>query len=99
MDDAFLQRLVTSAPRGSIVLVEDIDCAFSNREDEEDGASDPFNASSAMMGRRSRRLMTQRVTLSGLLNVIDGVGSDEGRLFFATVCVHAFTNYLRPLKE
>jgi hypothetical protein len=25
------------------------------------------------------------VTLSGLLNVIDGVGSDDGRIFFATV--------------
>jgi chaperone BCS1 len=30
------------------------------------------------------------VTLSGLLNVIDGVGSDEGRLFFATVCPSRF---------
>jgi hypothetical protein len=25
------------------------------------------------------------VTLSGLLNVLDGVGSEEGKLFFATV--------------
>jgi chaperone BCS1 len=25
------------------------------------------------------------VTLSGLLNVIDGIGSEEGKLFFATV--------------
>ena len=27
-----------------------------------------------------------QVTLSGLLNVLDGVGSDEGKIFFATVC-------------
>ena len=25
------------------------------------------------------------VTLSGLLNVLDGVGSEEGKIFFATV--------------
>ena len=25
------------------------------------------------------------VTLSGLLNTLDGVGSEEGKLFFATV--------------
>lgn len=33
------------------------------------------------------------ITLSGLLNVIDGVGSEEGRLFFAT------TNYVDRLDE
>ena len=33
------------------------------------------------MGLRGRSL----VTLSGLLNVLDGVGSEEGKLFFATV--------------
>ena len=31
------------------------------------------------LGRKSA------VTLSGLLNVLDGVGSEEGKLFFATV--------------
>lgn len=87
MDDGFLQRLVASAPRGSIVLVEDIDCAFVNRDDEEDASLDPFASGMMMagMGRRARRMAAPRVTLSGLLNVIDGVGSDEGRLFFATV--------------
>ena len=32
-----------------------------------------------------------RITLSGLLNVIDGVSSEEGRLLFAT------TNYVNRL--
>jgi chaperone BCS1 len=27
------------------------------------------------------------VTLSGLLNVLDGVGSEEGKFFFATVSI------------
>lgn len=31
-----------------------------------------------------------RVTLSGLLNVLDGVGSEEGKIFFATVCILPF---------
>lgn len=34
---------------------------------------------------KSGQPMSQ-VTLSGLLNVLDGVGSDEGKIFFATVC-------------
>jgi hypothetical protein len=29
--------------------------------------------------------MKSKVTLSGLLNTIDGVASEEGKLFFATV--------------
>jgi hypothetical protein len=36
-----------------------------------------------------RRMMvpasTGRVTMSGLLNLMDGVGSDDGRIIFATV--------------
>lgn len=36
--------------------------------------------------RSSRASETRtQVTLSGLLNVIDGVGSEDGKLFFATV--------------
>ena len=30
------------------------------------------------------------MTLSGLLNVLDGVGSEEGKLFFATVSMTVF---------
>jgi chaperone BCS1 len=44
-----------------------------------------------MKGPNGGRDKTSNVTLSGLLNVLDGVGSDEGKLFFAT------TNYIDHL--
>jgi chaperone BCS1 len=96
IDDAYLQRLATAVPRDALLLIEDIDCAFPSREDEEEGMGAPQGP--AMTNSRGQRIvggtfmggmsqvgMRTGVTLSGLLNVIDGVGSDDGRLFFATV--------------
>ncbi|KAJ7465141.1 P-loop containing nucleoside triphosphate hydrolase protein [Mycena latifolia] len=80
VDDAFLQRATATIPKRSIVLVEDIDCALPSREDDEDsdgGSPGPM--------RRGPRARGGGVTLSGLLNMIDGIGSEEGKLFFATV--------------
>ncbi|KAJ7697876.1 P-loop containing nucleoside triphosphate hydrolase protein [Mycena rosella] len=78
-------------PQNGIFLIEDIDCAFPSREDEEDEFStsypDPRLNPNALRPARAARL----VTMSGLLNVIDGVGSEEGKLFFAT------TNYIDRL--
>ncbi|KAK7023049.1 P-loop containing nucleoside triphosphate hydrolase protein [Favolaschia claudopus] len=78
VDDGFLQRATTTIPKRSIVLVEDIDCALPSREDDDD--SDPGTPV------RNDRIPVRRsgVTLSGLLNMIDGIGSEEGKLFFAT---------------
>ncbi|KAF9556921.1 P-loop containing nucleoside triphosphate hydrolase protein [Agrocybe pediades] len=94
VDDSFLQRAVGSIPKGAILLIEDIDCAFSSRDDDDEGDMSrqqaqflPFPLS--MGGRRGSR--QSAVTLSGLLNVLDGVGSEEGRIFFAT------TNYIDRL--
>ncbi|KAJ6544059.1 P-loop containing nucleoside triphosphate hydrolase protein [Mycena capillaripes] len=75
VDDAFLQRATATIPKRSIVLVEDIDCALPSREDDDSDAGSPVRHG------RSRRT---GVTLSGLLNMIDGIGSEEGKLFFAT---------------
>lgn len=69
-------------PKRSILLIEDIDCAFASREDEEDtlfAPSSPFIHPNGVVSRRSA------VTLSGLLNIIDGVDSEEGKFFIATV--------------
>ncbi|KAJ2919564.1 hypothetical protein MD484_g842, partial [Candolleomyces efflorescens] len=84
VDDAFLQQAASSIPKKAIFLIEDIDCAFSSR-DEGDNIS----------GGGSRR---SSVTLSGLLNVIDGIGSEEGVLFFATTnhVDHLDSALLRP---
>ena len=86
VDDAFLQQAASSIPKKAIFLIEDIDCAFGSR-DECDNISGGAGLGSGYMsppglGQGSRR---SSVTLSGLLNVIDGIGSEEGVLFFATV--------------
>ncbi|XP_006455635.1 hypothetical protein AGABI2DRAFT_180594 [Agaricus bisporus var. bisporus H97] len=81
MDDSLLAAAVGCIPKRSIFLLEDIDCAFS-RIDESNSTN-----STRMYG------MTPKcnVTLSGLLNVLDGVASQEGVLFFAT------TNHVEDL--
>ncbi|KAJ7469843.1 P-loop containing nucleoside triphosphate hydrolase protein [Mycena galericulata] len=93
VDDGFLQRAVSSIPKHGLLLIEDIDCAFPARDDEEDedggGAASMFLAAQNIP--RPRKARRSAVTLSGLLNVIDGVGSEEGKLFFAT------TNYIDRL--
>ncbi|KAJ7610380.1 P-loop containing nucleoside triphosphate hydrolase protein [Roridomyces roridus] len=89
VDDITLQQAASTVPKHGIFLIEDIDCAFPSREEQEEhalGASVPDPS-----GTQQRVGPPRLVTLSGLLNVIDGVGSEEGRLFFAT------TNYIDRL--
>jgi chaperone BCS1 len=85
VNDSYLQRAVGSIPKHSILLIEDIDCAFSSREDVEEEEPFSFSYPGYMPGRYGRPVP---VTMSGLLNVLDGVGSEEGKLFFATVSSH-----------
>ena len=82
VDDSFLQKAASSIPKHSIFLIEDIDCAFPPRVEDAD-AGYPGHEIYHMgpTGLQKKSL----VTLSGLLNVLDGVGSEEGKLFFATV--------------
>ncbi|THU96901.1 hypothetical protein K435DRAFT_663629, partial [Dendrothele bispora CBS 962.96] len=95
VNDSFLQQAASSIPKNSIFLIGDIDCAFPSREEIDDGAASSifipsFSAfsSSPFIHTPSRRSC---VTLSGPLNVIGGVGSEEGKLFFAA------TNYIDHL--
>ncbi|KAJ7499995.1 P-loop containing nucleoside triphosphate hydrolase protein [Mycena latifolia] len=87
VDDGFLQRAASSIPNHGLLLIEDIDCAFASRDDED---SDDRRTMLGVPGGYSSTTRS-KVTLSGLLNVIDGVGSEEGKLFFAT------TNYIDRL--
>lgn len=73
LSDERLSYLLNVAPPNSIILLEDIDAAFLNR-DEIDYSRSAYQG----LGR---------VTLSGILNVLDGVASSEERLLFMT------TNY------
>ncbi|KII84168.1 hypothetical protein PLICRDRAFT_118433 [Plicaturopsis crispa FD-325 SS-3] len=87
VDDSFLQRAAASIPKHSILLIEDIDCAFPSREDDEDDEMLPTRKQTYPSPFTIPHGKKSNVTLSGLLNMIDGVGSEEGKLFFAT------TNY------
>lgn len=66
LDDDSLNRALNEAPAHSIILLEDIDGIFVEREAVNSGSQ----------GRR--------VTFSGLLNALDGVRSQEGRILFMT---------------
>ncbi|XP_069118700.1 mitochondrial chaperone BCS1-like [Argopecten irradians] len=77
MSDDRLNHLLTTAPEQSIVLLEDVDAAFLNRD-----LSQENPVAYQGMGR---------LTLSGLLNAIDGVASAEARIIFMT------TNYIDRL--
>ncbi len=63
MDDENLASLMDDVPSNSIVLMEDVDCTFPDRDKEK--------------GEKG-------ITLSGLLNVLDGARSREGCIVFMT---------------
>lgn len=77
LTDDRLNHLLSSAPQNTIILLEDIDGAFISREESS-------QVKSAYEG-------LTRLTLSGLLNCLDGVASTEGRILFMT------TNYVERL--
>lgn len=70
LTDDRLNQLLNNAPEQSIILLEDIDAAFTTREESaaQRAAYDGLN----------------RVTFSGLLNCLDGVASTEARIVFMT---------------
>lgn len=68
MSDADFLEKMSDIPSRSIVLMEDIDAAFVQRESSDD------------QGRGK----TSSVSFSALLNAIDGVGAAEGRLLCVT---------------
>ena len=79
LSDDLLNHLLVTAHQQSIILLEDIDAAFQNREES-------AATQTAYQG-------LNRLTLSGLLNALDGVASTEGRIVFMT------TNYLERLDK
>ena len=81
LDDTTLQELISFLPERCIALMEDIDAAFRHDINREPSSMDSSHAPfpGAAGGSQPRG-----VTLSGLLNAIDGVAAHEGRLLFAT---------------
>jgi chaperone BCS1 len=77
LDDTELADLVRVAPLRSILMLEDVDAIF-QRDDDQTASKESRKTSSS-------------VTFSGLLNAIDGVVSQEGRLLIMT------TNHIERL--
>lgn len=82
MSDIGLEAALSDLPRNALVLIEDID-TYSITKERSDGSKDN-NSTDA--GEEFRAL-----TLSGLLNAIDGIIASDGRILIAT------TNHIEKL--
>ncbi|KAF7342731.1 p-loop containing nucleoside triphosphate hydrolase protein [Mycena sanguinolenta] len=92
VDDYSLAKLISDTPSRCILLIEDIDCAFPSRDEEDEDEEEVplLDKDGKAIGGRSTPPRSA-VTLAGLLNVLDSVSSEEGRLTFAT------TNHIENL--
>ncbi|KAH8809473.1 P-loop containing nucleoside triphosphate hydrolase protein [Flagelloscypha sp. PMI_526] len=93
LDDNTLADMFMSLPDNCIAVMEDIDVAFSQVAAREGVASGTENelddVRSKDCTKKDEATSGSRITLSGLLNVLDGVGAKEGRIIFATTnCYH-----------
>ncbi len=89
-----LGMMFTSLPRRCVILLEDIDAAGLNKRQEDEKAQeikdeDPTAKIGAEITKAFRSVQKnekdkQGITLSGLLNAIDGVASHEGRVLVMT---------------
>jgi chaperone BCS1 len=73
MTESHFTRLFSEVPARCVVLLEDVDAAGLNRDDSEGATS-----------RSPSKTANTSVSLSGLLNAIDGVSSHEGRILIMT---------------
>jgi chaperone BCS1 len=88
IDDKGLKNLFAELPPHCLVLLEDIDAASSKRSEDTDTGPDQNGSRSS-----PKQAAQGMVSLSTLLNVIDGVGSPEGRVLIMT------TNHLERLDD
>lgn len=101
ISDSTLTTLMGRVPARCIVLLEDLDAAFTRsvtRDNGSNGSPDSNNGSgssssednqpqppSSSRSRRHRENISDvnTLSLSGLLNALDGVAASEGRILFA----------------
>ncbi|KAK1218792.1 hypothetical protein PQX77_018502 [Marasmius sp. AFHP31] len=94
LDDSGLNSLINELPERCVALMEDIDAAFTHgltreldeeekrlgdKEDEDEDEKKDKEKEEAKVTSPS-----SRVSLSGLLNALDGISAQEGRILFAT---------------
>ncbi|KAF7544818.1 hypothetical protein G7Z17_g9652 [Cylindrodendrum hubeiense] len=93
-----LSLLFTELPRRCVVLLEDIDSAglTHTRDYAKNNTNDPTPVATVQSGREKSAAtptLPGRLSLSGLLNILDGVASQEGRILIMT------TNHLEKLDK
>ncbi|KAG5981194.1 hypothetical protein E4U55_003202 [Claviceps digitariae] len=91
-----LMTLFHDLPTRCVVLLEDIDSAglTHTREDNLTGSASTSDASTARSASNGPTPpSTSRLSLSGLLNILDGVASQEGRILVMT------TNHIEKLDK
>ena len=89
INDSVLSEAMRRAPIGAVILLEDVDSVFIGREAAGAAAAGGGDRGGGSGG--GSRAPPSGVSFSGLLNAIDGVASQEGRIFLMT------TNHIERL--
>ncbi|KAJ8077739.1 hypothetical protein PM082_002172 [Marasmius tenuissimus] len=95
LDDSGLNSLINELPERCVALMEDIDAAFTHgltRETDEEekrlGDKEDEEEDDEKKDKKKEEAKvtspSSRVSLSGLLNALDGISAQEGRILFAT---------------
>ncbi|VDC04067.1 unnamed protein product [Peniophora sp. CBMAI 1063] len=80
VDDVTLPKLLGSTPEKSVVIMEDIDVAIQDFKTASESRAD----ATLNRDKQDTNRPHSGLTLSGLLNAIDGVTSQNGRVLFVT---------------
>ncbi|BDD64409.1 hypothetical protein MPDQ_003902 [Monascus purpureus] len=91
IDESALLSLFDELPRRCIVLLEDIDSAGMTHNRDEDTTAGDREESTSNGKEDGNNKPLHRISLSALLNVIDGVAASEGRILVMT------TNHVEKL--
>ncbi|EPQ56200.1 P-loop containing nucleoside triphosphate hydrolase protein [Gloeophyllum trabeum ATCC 11539] len=93
MSDNTLANLMGNVPSRCILLLEDLDAAFTRSVSRDSGSTGapPASGTATASETKDQASDGSTLSLSGLLNSLDGVAAAEGRLLFAT------TNHIERL--
>jgi chaperone BCS1 len=87
INEASLTSLFAKLPSRCVILLEDVDAVSSNRDAETE------DSRQTVAPARERKPASGKVSLSAILNIIDGVASQEGRILIMT------TNHITRLDK
>ena len=97
MNEENLGTLFADLPKRCVVLLEDIDTAgltnIRQTPEKEEDVKDAATTAATKTAANATATSLNRISLSALLNVIDGVASQEGRVLIMT------TNHIESLMK